>query len=84
LPDDEAAHRPGRLTSSNLIAGEEESIKMSYIPPILTFLLVLSPLYIPVGVTIVHAIETWRSRSSVPLPTIVRERRRLQGVDQFS
>ena len=57
---------------------------MSYVPHILTFLLVLSPLYIPVGVTIVHAIETWRSRSSVPVPATARERRRLQGADQFS
>ena len=57
---------------------------MSYIPHILTFLLVLSPLYIPVGVTIVHAFETWRSRSSVPVPTTALERRRLLGADQFS
>ena len=37
---------------------------MSYIPYIFTFLLVLSPLFIPVGVTVVHAILTWRSRST--------------------
>ena len=35
---------------------------MSYIPPILTFLLVLSPLFIPIGVSVVHAIRTWRPR----------------------
>jgi hypothetical protein len=31
---------------------------MSYIPHILTFLLVLSPLFISIGVTVVHAIRT--------------------------
>lgn len=45
---------------------------MSYIPCILTFLLVLSPLFIPVGVSGVHAIRTWRSRSSVLAPATAR------------
>jgi hypothetical protein len=65
------------LTSSQLLTGEEESINMSYIPYILTFLLVLSPLYIPVGVTVVHAIETWRRRHLPELtPAAARNRRR--------
>jgi hypothetical protein len=51
---------------------------MSYIPHIITFLLVLSPLFIPVGVTVVHAIRTWRSRSPVLAPAIARQRRRLE------
>jgi len=38
---------------------EKESINMEYIPHILTFLLVLSPLFIPIGVSGVHAIRTW-------------------------
>jgi len=51
---------------------------MSYIPHILTFLLVLSPLFIPVGVSVVHAIRTWRSRSPVLAPAIARQPRRLE------
>ena len=35
---------------------------MSYVPHILVFLLVLSPLFIPIGVSVVHAIRTWRPR----------------------
>jgi hypothetical protein len=76
LPDDEAAHPPGRLTFPNLLGGEEEPINMGYIPYILTFLLVLSPLFIPVGVSVVHAIRTWRSRSPVVAPATARWRRR--------
>jgi hypothetical protein len=77
LSGDEAVHRLGGLTSSNLLAGEEESINMSYVPHILTFLLVLSPLYIPVGVTVVHAIETRRRRHlPVLTPAAARNRRR--------
>jgi hypothetical protein len=50
---------------------------MSYVPAILTFLLVLSPLYIPVGVTVVHAIETRRRRRlPVLAPDATRNRRR--------
>ena len=37
---------------------------MSYIQPILIFLLVLLPLYIPVGVTVVGAVSDWRRRTS--------------------
>ncbi len=35
---------------------------MTYVAPILIFLMVLSPLYIPVGVTVAHAIMTWHRR----------------------
>jgi hypothetical protein len=30
--------------------------------PIILFLMVLSPLFIPIGVTVVDAYDTWRSR----------------------
>jgi hypothetical protein len=83
LPDDEAAHRPGRLTSSNLLGGEEEPIKMSYIPHILTFLLVLSPLFIPIGVSVVHAIRTWRPSLPVLAPAAGRQRRCLELAVEF-
>jgi hypothetical protein len=49
---------------------------MSYISPILTFLLVLSPLFIPIGVSVVHAIRTWRLRS--PVPATARQPGRLE------
>jgi hypothetical protein len=78
LSDDEAVHRPGGLTPSNLLAGEEESINMSYMPHILTFVLVLSPLYIPVGVTVVHAIRTWVPRLAVLALAAARRPRRLE------
>jgi hypothetical protein len=52
---------------------------MSYIPHILTFLLVLSPLFIPIGVSVVHAIRTWRSRLPVLAPGTALQRRR-QGL----
>ena len=45
---------------------------MGYIPYILTFLLVLSPLFIPIGVSGVHAIRRWRPRSSVLAPATAR------------
>ncbi len=51
---------------------------MSYIPHILTFLLVLSPLFIPVGVTVVHAIHTWRSRWTGLASATARQPRRLE------
>lgn len=37
---------------------------MLYIQPILIFLMVLSPLYIPIGVTVVGAISDWRGRTA--------------------
>jgi uncharacterized membrane protein len=83
LPDDEAAHRPGELTSSQLLGGEEEPIIMSYIPQILTFLLVLSPLFIPIGVSVVHATRTWRPRLPVLAPVAARQRRRLELAVEF-
>jgi len=72
LPVDEAAPRPGGPTFPNLLGGEKESINMGYIPYILTFLLVLSPLFIPIGVSGVHAIRRWRPRSSVLAPATAR------------
>ncbi len=56
---------------------------MSYIPHILTFLLVLSPLFIPVGVTVVHAIRTRRSRLTGLAPATARQRRRLELAVEF-
>jgi hypothetical protein len=56
---------------------------MSYIPHILTFLLVLSPLFIPIGVTVVHAIRTWRSRLPVLAPAAVRQPRRRELAVEF-
>jgi hypothetical protein len=57
---------------------------MSYVPHILVFLLVLSPLFIPIGVSVVHAIRTWRPRlpGSVPV-VVVRPRRRLELAVEF-
>ena len=82
-PDDEAACTPGALTSPNLLGGEEESIIMSYIPHILTFLLVLSPLYIPIGVTVVHAVRTRWQRPQVSVRTAALRRRRLDLAVEF-
>ena len=56
---------------------------MSYIPHILTFLLVLSPLFIPIGVSVVHAIRTWRPRLPVLAPAATRQRRRLALAGEF-
>jgi hypothetical protein len=47
-------------------------------PHVLAFLLVLSPLFIPIGVSVVHAIRTWRPRLPVPAPAAARQRRRLE------
>jgi hypothetical protein len=56
---------------------------MSYMPHILTFLLVLSPLFIPIGVSVVHAIRTWRPRLPVPAPAAALQRRRLALAGEF-
>ena len=56
---------------------------MSYIPHILTFLLVLSPLFIPIGVSVVHTIRTWRPRLPVLAPAAARQPRRLQLAVEF-
>jgi hypothetical protein len=57
---------------------------MEYVLPISIFLLVLSPLYIPVGVTIVHSIRNWRPR--VPLVRLApaRRRRRIELATELS
>ena len=51
---------------------------MEYLLPILIFLMVLSPLYIPVGVTVFHAIRTWRPRLPVLARAAARQPRRLE------
>jgi len=56
---------------------------MSYIPHILTFLLVLSPLFIPIGVSVVHAIRTWRPSLPVLAPAAARQPRRLELAVEF-
>jgi hypothetical protein len=56
---------------------------MSYISPILIFLLVLSPLFIPIGVSVVHAIRTWRPRLPVLAPVAARHPRRLELAAEF-
>ena len=56
---------------------------MSYIPHIPTFLLVLSPLFIPIGVSVVHAIRTWRPRLPVLAPAAARRRRRVGLAVEF-
>lgn len=35
---------------------------MEYVQPIIIFLMVLSPLYIPIGVTVVDALHNWRQK----------------------
>jgi hypothetical protein len=56
---------------------------MSYMPHVLAFLLVLSPLFIPIGVSVVHAIRTWRPRLPVPAPAAARQPRRLELAGEF-
>jgi hypothetical protein len=56
---------------------------MSYIPHILTFLLVLSPLFIPIGVSVVHAIRTWRPHLPVLAPAAAGQPRRLELAVEF-
>ena len=51
---------------------------MEYFAPIAIFLMVLSPLFIPVGVTIVHTVRTWRPRVPVLDLAPVRRRQRLE------
>lgn len=49
-----------------------------YAAPILIFLMVLSPLYIPIGVTVVDALHNWRQKRRpadlVPSPHPQRRR----------
>ncbi len=58
---------------------------MSYATPALIFLMVLSPLYIPIGVTVVHAIRGWRSRVTAldTAPARAPRRRRLELAAEF-
>ena len=35
---------------------------LEYVPPIIIFLMVLSPLYIPIGVTVVDVLHNWRQK----------------------
>jgi hypothetical protein len=56
---------------------------MSYIPHIFAFLLVLSPLFIPIGVSVVHAIRTWRPHLPVLAPAAARQPRRLELAVEF-
>lgn len=57
---------------------------MEYVLPIAIFLLVLSPLYVPVGVTIVHSVRNWRPRVAFMLPAPVRRRRTLELAAELS
>jgi hypothetical protein len=56
---------------------------MSCIPHILAFLLVLSPLFIPIGVSVVHAIRTWRPSLPVLALAAARQPRRLELAVEF-
>lgn len=51
---------------------------MEYFTSIAIFLMVLSPLFIPVGVTIVHTVRTWRLRVPVLDLASVRWRQQLE------
>jgi hypothetical protein len=67
---------------------------MSYVGPILVFLMVLSPLFIPIGVTVVHAVITLRSRRTAlvlaftrwqqQLVAVARRRRRVELAVEFN
>jgi hypothetical protein len=82
LPDDEATHRPAGLTSYQSAWRRRRADQDVDIPHILTFLLVLSPLFIPIGVSVVHAIRT-RPRLPVLAPATARQRRRLELAVEF-
>ena len=56
---------------------------MWYVPHILAFLRVLSPLFIPIGVSLVHAIRTRRRRSTVLAPAAARQPRRRELAVEF-
>ena len=56
---------------------------MWYVPHILAFLRVLSPLFIPIGVSVVHAIRTRRPRLAVLAPAAARQPRRLELAVEF-
>jgi hypothetical protein len=48
--------------------------------PVILFLMVLSPLFIPIGVTVVDAYDTWRSRRTAQP---VRQLGQIRPVRQF-
>jgi hypothetical protein len=56
---------------------------MSYARPILIFLIVLSPLFIPIGVTVVHAIRSRRPRLPALRAASTPRRRRLELAAEF-
>ena len=56
---------------------------MWYVPHILALLRVLSPLFIPIGVSLVHAIRTRRRRSTVLAPAAARQPRRRELAVEF-
>ena len=57
---------------------------MEYFTPIAIFLMALSPLFIPLGVTIVHTVRTWRLRVPVLDLAPVRRRQRLELAVQLA
>lgn len=57
---------------------------MEYVLPISTFLMVLWPLYIPLGVTIVHTVRNWRPRLPVVVLAPAGRRQRLELAPQLS
>jgi hypothetical protein len=56
---------------------------MSYVVPILIFLMVLSPLFIPIGVTVVHAIRSRRPHLSALRAVPAAQRRRVELAAEF-
>ncbi|WP_156664541.1 hypothetical protein [Mycobacterium sp. 852002-51057_SCH5723018] len=53
----------------NQVGGKEKPRIMSYITPILVLLMVVSPLFIPIGVHVVHAIRVCWARLRAQAPT---------------
>jgi len=56
---------------------------MWYVPHILALLRVLSPLFIPIGACLVHAIRTRRPRLTVLAPAAARQPRRRELAVEF-
>jgi hypothetical protein len=56
---------------------------MSYVVPLLIFLTVLSPLFIPIGVTVVHAIASRRPHLSRLRAVPAAQRRRVELAAEF-
>jgi hypothetical protein len=57
---------------------------VEYVLPISIFLLVFSPLYVPVGVTIVHSIRNRRPRLPLVRLAPARRRRRIELATELS